>query len=908
MSRRPRAASRAALDERLVRAGLAWLQPADRERFGDELALCYRERRREAVTRGAAAVLGLLASELLGLARLALGRRWPSRWARRTARHLGLGPPRPVRATMRHLLADLRFSVRAFARRPAMTLLAALSLALGVGASTAMFSVVDTVLVRPLPFPEPERLVSVYPTTPSLEGHPTLGGMADRATFSLPEVWTVREQQSSFEHLGAYLWSSTTLSSDGPAERLFEGVITPGLLEALGVTPIAGRLLDSEADDPRQGARTVMLSEGRWRSRFAADPGVIGSTLVLDDEPFTVVGVLPRTVEAAVLDVDVWQLVTGTPADGNIGNHNVAGAIGRLREGVTPEQARGELATILGAIPDHGDHGASVFPRLVDQTRSVRPALLVLIAGAVVLLLVGCANTALILLGQGLDRQQELAVRGALGAGRPRLVGQLLAESSLVTLLGAVGGVALAGALTQVLLAFAPEGVPRLEEAAIDGRVLAVGLGIAALCGTVFGLAPAFGLSRPDLASAMGGQRGTSAGRSWLQDGLVVGELTLATLLLVSAALLGRTLAALNGVDPGFDSEELVAVRLAPPFQRLQQEDEEAFYGAVDAYFQRLVDEIAALPEVEAVAVTSVMPLTGDRGNNDVMPEGWDPETDGSLLAERRFVSIGFFETVGTRIVDGRPFDTRDDRADAAPAVIVSQGLARRVWGDESAVGKRMSFWGREPATIVGVAADVRDESLQSPTAYAFYAPARQVGPQTGSLIVRSHADPSQLGDAIRQRVFAFDPDVPVSSVTPFEQLIGDSTSSQRYRARLMGAFGALAALFAMLGVYGLTARSVARRTREMGIRVALGAARSQVMRLVLARGLGLAAVGAGLGLVVSLFATRAVEGFLFGVSRLDPVSLVGIALVIAAGSLVACLPPSRRATRVDPTVALRDS
>jgi putative ABC transport system permease protein len=908
MSRDSHAAARPALDERLVRLGLAWLPAGDRERFGEELALCYRERREEAAPRGGAAVVALLARELSGLARFALGRRWPARWARRTAHHLGFGPPRPVRRAMRNLFADLRHSLRAFVRRPAMTLLAALSLALGVGASTAMFSVVDTVLVRPLPFPEPERLMSVYPTTPSLEGHPTLGGMAERATFSLPEVWTVREQQSSFEHIGAYLASSTTLSSDGPAERLYEGVLTPGVLEALRVVPIAGRLLDPEADDPRQGARSVMLGEGLWRSRFAGDPAVVGSTLVLDDEPSTVVGILPRTFGAAVLDVGLWRLINGTPEDGNIGNHNVAGAIGRLRPGVTPEQARGELATILGAIPNHGDHGASVFPRLEDSTRSVRPALLVLIAGSFVLLLVGCANTALILLGQGLDRKQELAVRGALGAGRIRLVGQLLGESTLVTVLGAIGGVLLAAGLTQVLLAFAPEGVPRLEEAAVDARVLAVGLGVAVLLGTAFGLAPAFGLSRPDLSSAMGSNRGSSSGRSWLQDGLVVGELALATLLLVSAALLGRTLVALNGVDPGFDSDELVAVRLAPPFQRLQQDDEAAFYAAVDGYFQSLVDEIAALPEVEAVAVTSVMPLTGDRGNNDVLPEGWDPEVAGVLLAERRFVSVDFFETVGTRIVDGRPFDSRDDRSDAAPAVIVSQGLARRVWGNESAVGKRLSFWGRDPATIVGVAEDVRDEALQTTTDYAFYAPARQVGPQTGSLIVRSHADPTQLGDAIRQRVFAFDPAVPVTSVTPFTQLIGDSSSSQRYRARLMGAFAALAALFAMLGVYGLTARSVARRMREMGIRVALGAGGSQVMRLVLQRGLKLAAVGAGLGLLLSLYATRAVESFLFGVGRLDPVSLVGIAVVVATGSLLACLPPSRRATRVDPTVTLRDS
>jgi predicted permease len=899
------------LDERVLGVCLRLLPAGDRADFGEELVECWRERRREAELGGRAALGVAAVREAFGIARFAVGRRFPSRWSRRTARRLGSGPKRPLRTTMTQLISDLRFSLRAFARRPAMTLLAALSLALGVGASTAMFSVIDTVLVRPLPFAEPESLVSVYPTAPSMQGHPTLGAMAERATFSLPEVWTVSEQESVFDGFGAFLWSATTLSADGRPERLTEGLLTPGVLEALRVVPLAGRLLDRTADDPESGARSVMLSEGTWRGRFAADPGVVGASVTLDDEPYTIVGVLPREVEIAVFDADLWRLITGSPSDDGIDNHNVAGALARLRSGTAIEQAQAEVARILGAIPEHFDHGASVFPRLEDQTRSVRPALLVLIAGSIVLLLVGCANTALILLGQGLDRRQELAVRGALGAGRGRLIGQLAVESSVVTLLGAAGGVLLAAGLTQMLLAFAPQGVPRLEEAALDGRVLAFGITLAVVSGTLFGLAPAFGLSRPDLASAMGSNRGSSAGGSRLQDALVIGELALATVLLVSAALLGRTLMALNGVDPGFDSEQLVAVRLAPPFQRFDRSDEQAWRGAVDAYYTNLVDEIAALPSVEAVAVTSVMPLTGDRANNDVMPEGWDVEREGErLIAERRFVSVGFFETVGTRIVDGRPFDARDDRADAAPAVIVSAGLARRAWGDESAVGKRMSFWGREPATVVGVAEDVRDESLHSPTTYAFYAPARQVGPQVGSLIVRvrSSLDPGRLGDEIRQRVAAVAPDVPVTSVTPFVHLIGDSTGSQRYRARLMTAFGALAGLFAMLGVYGLTARAVTRRTREMGIRVALGALGPQVMGLVLRRGLLLAALGAGIGLAISVFATRVVEGLLFGVSRLDPVSLVGIAVIIAAGSIVACLPPSRRATRVDPTVALRDS
>jgi putative ABC transport system permease protein len=673
---------------------------------------------------------------------------------------------------------------------------------------------------------------------------------------------------------------------------------------------VAGRLLDPVADDPAQGARAVVLSEGRWRSRFAADPQVVGRTLVLDDQPYTVVGVAPRALGPAVMNVDLWRLITGSSSDDGIGNHNVAGAIGRLRAGTTRDQARDQVARLLAAIPEHGDHGASVFPRLQDRTRNVRPALLLLVAGALLLLLVGCANTSLILLGQGLDRSRELAVRGALGAGRGRLVGQLLADTTVVTVLGALGGVLAAAGLLSLLVAIAPQGVPRLDDAALDTRALAFGLGLAALSGALFGLAPALGLSRPDLVRSLAGARGATPGRSRLQDGLVVGELALATLLLVSAGLLGRTLAALDSLDPGYDVDQLTAVRLAPPFERLRQEgqDPAAFAGAVDAYFQRFVDAVASLPEVEAVAVTSVMPLTGDRNNNDVLPEGWDPEVDGDLIAERRFVSVGFFETAGIELVEGRVFEAIDDRQDAASTVVVSRGLARRAWGEESAVGQRLAFWGRDPATVVGVVEDVHDEELGTSTELAFYAPGRQVnGAQTGSLVVRSSADPAQLGQAIRRAVAEVDADVPVTEVTPFTRLVGDATSSQRYRARLMTAFGVLAVSFAMLGVYGLTARSVVRRTREMGIRLALGAERHRVVRLVLARGLGLAAAGAALGLLAALFATRWLDSFLYGVGRLDPVSLVAAGAVVTAGSLLACLPPSRRAVRVDPTETLRD-
>lgn len=906
--------------EALFRAGLLLLPRDFRARWKPDLLDVFRERQARARRRFTVAILpALWIYELAGLARSALAARRPDAWTRRTAPRSGSGRapadrspgarsrgPFTYGTLMTQLTSDLRFAARTFARRPGMSLLAVASLSLGIGASTAMFSVVDSVLLKPLPYEAPEELARVYTSNPQWADHPTLSGAALRGIFSAPEFFWVQENQRVFEHLGGYFaWGGATLSGDGPAEELDLVRATPGLLEALAVRPLVGRAFTDE-DDPEGGARSVLLTEALWTERFGRDRSVVGTTLRLDDEPFTVIGVLPRSVEVATSEADAWVLVTASTAGGGWQNHSMSGVVGRLRDGVTLEQAREDVTRLLAEAPEVHGHGGSVFPALEDATRGVRAPLLVLIAGAFLLLAVGCGNVAALLLGAGIDREQEIAVRGALGAGRGRLARQLLTESLVLAGVGALGGVALAAGLSEVLLDLAPPGVPRIGEVALDARVLGFAVAVSVAGGVLFGMVPALGLSRPDLGAMINSARGTTAGRGRIQGAVVVGELALATVLLVSAALLGRTLFALNSVDVGLDPEGLYEVRMAVPFHRFDSGDGEADADALETYFGEIVEAVRTTPGVGAVAVTSKTPLGAGRANNNVYPEGWDPAAeDEELIAERRFVSDGYFGTLGIELVEGRDFEAADNRADAAGVMVISEGLARRAWPEEPAVGKQVSFWGFEPYTVIGVATDLHDERLERETTYAFYVPWRRLG-QIGNLMVRLDGDPGTVLPAVRARIAAVDPSLPVTAMRSFEEIVATAVSDQRYRARLMVAFALMAALFALMGVYGVVARSVARRTREVGIRIALGAKRLDVHSLVLIQGFRLAVFGGALGLAGSAWATRFLEEMLFGVEAMDVATMAAIAVLVGAASLVASVPPSRRATRVDPTEALR--
>jgi putative ABC transport system permease protein len=799
---------------------------------------------------------------------------------------------------MDNLKNDVRFALRTFIKRPGVALLSVITLSLGIGASTAMFSVVQSVLLKPLPYPEVDRLVSVYPGWPAMRDHPTAGEMAERGTWSWPEFFGVAENESVFELFAAYEGRGLTLTGDGPAQRVNGAHATWRLFPLLGANPVAGRLFTIEDSEE---SRITILSHGTWRDRFGGDPAAIGQSVILNDESFQIVGVLPPDFEISGVDAAFWLPRVGSFTDGGLGNHGGTRAVARLAPGVTLDQARDEVTGIFGSIlpADHGEHIASIFPRQADETRSARPVILIMLAASALLLLVACGNTAALLVGAGIDREREFALRGAIGAPRSRIVSQLLVESSVLAVLSVGGGVIAASGLSRLMLYLAPTAVPGLDQASLDGTVLGFAVLTALIFGIGFGMIPALSVSKVDLASSMGSGR-TTGKRARLQSALVVGEIGVACMLAVSGLLLTRTVAALDSVDPGLAYHELAAVAVAIPYQRFRSADGETDDAALRSYQLTLLSEIEAVPGVRSVAATSAPPFSSWRGNNNVLPEGWDRDAATPPMAERRFVTPGFFNTAGIELKEGRAF-TADDAQPGAPWVIViSEGLASLGWPDGSALGSMMNYWGRE-ATVVGVARNVRDESLEYATELAFYAP-----DVSGQLLVRAEGDPAALLPSIRERIWSFDEGLPVLVSSSVEDMVLESTAAQRYRARLMGVFAIMAALLALLGIYGVTSRSVSRRTREIGIRVALGAGQKSVWQMVSLQAIRLAFIGAVVGIVGARLMAGVIQSFLWGVSPGDGLTTVVVITAMPLFAVLAAVLPARRATRVDPLEALR--
>lgn len=835
-------------------------------------------------------------SPMLAAGRLGLALERGVRVARR-----GLGP-RLGGVFLESVFTDLQLAMRSLRHRLAFAVTAAVTIALGIGASTAMFSVVNAVLLRPLEYPDPERLVSIYPSNPDDLDDLALG--FHRGPFSWPEFFAVREQQTSFTGVAAYRSMSGTLAGDGPPERLRIHETNFELFQILQVSPALGRLFT--ADDDPTAEPVALLAAGFWRNRFGADSAIVGRSIQIDDRALRVVGVLPDGFRVGTRRSELWIPMVGSSSDRGWGVHNITGAIARLAPGVSIEQAQDEMAGIIraSAPPDHGTHGALVYARLADETRSFRTPLVALIAGAFLLLAVACGNVAAILLGAGIDREHELAVRVALGASPRRIARQLLTESVLLSLVGGSGGVVAATLGMQMLLRLAPEGIPRVDTAGIDGTVLLFSVLVATAAGLAFGLVPAAVLSGTEPARVVNVSRGTTRRRARMHTAVVVAELALATVLMVSGALLTRSLFALNRVDPGFEREGLLAVTLAIPMQRYSDDPEGL--TAVDSDFQRIVDEIRALPAVREVGVTSNTPLSPSRGNNKVLPEGWPPGPDAGLLAEFRFVSVDYLTTMRIPILEGRGFDERDDRVSSPHTTIISEGLARRAWPGESAIGKRIGM-NAEMHVVVGVIGTLRDERLDVPTELAYYVPMRQAfGAQVGDLVIRTSGNPVQSIPAIRDRVSSLYDDLPITRMAPLVDLMSDSVGPERYRARLMAVFAVFAAVFATLGIYGVVARAVAQRARETAIRIALGAEHWVVLRTVLRRGLGIGAVGGVVGILLSMFAARYLDELLYEVSVFDPVMIAGIGAVVGIASVFASLPPALRAARTDPMVVMR--
>jgi predicted permease len=812
---------------------------------------------------------------------------------------------------METLRQDVAFALRNFSRRKAFTSLVLGTFGLGVAATTAMYSVVDAVLVRPIHAPQPDRIASIYPTFPSWLSNERLAAWWDRGTFTWPGYLEYKRTQRSFAIVAGYTWGTSTLVTDGAPERIGVGNATPEVFSILGARPVVGRLL--APDDP---ATVTVLSYDFWQSRYGGDPGVVGKHVTLGSRAYAIVGVLAPGFEmtrywheADVIDAALWRPIVSDGSDNYGPRNGFLSTFGRLRPGVTMEQASAEAARLIpqAMVGQDVKIGGRVVERIADQTSTFREPLLILIGASIVLLFAACASVAAMLVGAGMDREPELAVGAALGAGRGRLVRQLVTEGVLLGIAGGTFGIALATLLLKVLILIAPSRMPGLANASIDARILGVALAVSIGFALLFTIAPALVLSRVRLAGTAAAARVVRGGRGRLQQTLIVAELALATLLLLGAGLLTRTMHRLATVDPGFSPEGLIAVRVSPSSGKFTDSNNPSGVNArIAAYYAGLSDALRRIPGVQDVATAAVMPFSGDAGSNEVAPEGFTPRTGEVLDAERRPVSPNYFDVMKMHIVAGRGFTPDDNREDARRVVVVNVEMVRRYWPGTSGVGKRLDFWKRD-WTVVGVVRDTRESNLRGDRSTKFYVPANLLGSPGGSLLLRITGDAATIMRAVRPTLASFDPRLLVGDIAMMRTRMGETVAEQRYRMRLMLSFSVLALVFAIAGVYGVLNRSVARRRRELGIRAALGAMGRDVVMMLLRHSLVLGAIGVSIGLVAGYFGTSVLESTLYDTQRNDPLTVLVIGAVVLGLSLVAAWQPANRAAKVDPMEVLRE-
>jgi putative ABC transport system permease protein len=808
---------------------------------------------------------------------------------------------------MERLLRDLRYALRVLARRRGLTAAAVLCLALGIGATTVVFSFVDAVLLRPLPYPQPERVMMIW--------NHFLGKDLPAIPSSGHEFEDHRRDDRAFDAIaGALPWNFNLTTGSGDPERIVGGRVSAALFDVLGTETRTGRTW-SEAEERGQ-ATLAVLGHDLWQRRFGGDPDVVGTTLELDGAPYEVIGVLREDFRFPVFEADLWVPFTPNPAVPR--RARGVRLIGRLAPGVDAAQAQAELDRIAAQwqeqypdlYPADAGWGIHLQPIRELLTGEVRPLLLALFAAVLLVLLIACANVANLLLAQAAARGKEISLRTALGAGRGTLVRQLLTESLLLGVAGGVLGVVFAFFGQRALVALDLGEVPRLAAVAIDGRVLAFAVAVSLVTGLLFGLAPAWSAFRPDLVENLkeGGRSGSMAGaRSPLRSALVVAEIALALVVLVGAGLMLRSFQRLSAVDPGFRTEGLLTAELALSPRAYPTPERR-----MDLY-RRLLERLDASPQVRRTALASNLPLSpGLSGSPQV--EGWEPRAgETELVVGYQVVSPSYFEVLGLERVDGRLFDETDD-AQGARVAIVDDELARRWWPGGSAIGRRVSLPGLMPPgewlRVVGVVRSLAIEGVSDLPERRLYLPYPQLPTGTLEVVARTAAAPLAAAPALRQTVWSLDPQVPIPKLRDMEAALRESIARPKVNAVLFTVFAAIALLLASLGVYGVMAYSVSQRTREIGVRMALGSDRGRALGLVLRRGMLLTAAGLLLGWGVAVLLGRTLESTLAGltyeVSPTDAVTLLGVPAVLAAVAFLACWLPARRATKIDPTEALR--
>jgi putative ABC transport system permease protein len=809
---------------------------------------------------------------------------------------------------MQQLIQDLRYAVRGLIKRPGFTFIAVMTLALGIGANSAIFSVVDGVLLRSLPLPDSKSLYAIHRGAAIFNRYD--------APLSYPQFQDVVQQTRSFQSIGAWVDSDANFSGSGTPERVMLRIVMPSLLPTLGVDTVRGRnFLPEETTKGRD--RVALITYGLWQRRFGGADDTVGKSVYLDNTEYQIVGILPRDFQFEA-PVDLWVPLTTTDPEINVRNSHFLRAIGRLRPGVTEKT----IAADLDAVAKYEtDNFPDMFPASTGFAFRARPYLdsivgdvrlpLYILLGAVgFVLLIACTNVANLLLAKAAPRQREIAIRTALGARRFHLFRQLLTESILLALIAGVIGVLLAAWGTTALVALSPDSLPRAREIGFDWRVITFTAAIALTTGIVFGLVPAFWGPRVELTDALKeGGRGNTGGGGTLRKSLVVIEVALSVMLLVGAGLMLRSFSLLRSVNPGFRTDHALTLRVSLPIPegRITPADEDRFVS----FFDRALARLNELPGVTAAGATNMIPLDGNGTDRLIEIEGYEPRDEADMPdAQNRQATPGWFAAMGIPLLRGRLIERSDD--DKAPRVlVVNEAFTKQYFPNGDAIGKRIRLgkltsefpWG----AIVGVVGDVRGFALEEPPLPTMYWPVAQVRATPSlAIVVRTQNDPAALASAVRDAIGEIDRAQPIYDMQTLDQLVGKSLDQRRFTLTLMVLFGVIALVLSSIGIYGVMAFAVTQRTQEIGIRMALGASAIDVLKMVVGSGMFLALIGVGVGLIGAFALTRLMASLLFGVSPTDLVTFGFVTAGLLVVALLACYIPARRATKVDPLVALR--
>jgi putative ABC transport system permease protein len=809
---------------------------------------------------------------------------------------------------METFFKDVRYAFRQLTRHPGFSLIAILALALGIGANTAIFSVVNAVLLRPLPYRAPDQLVWLWGTNP-LNDIP-------KESASYPDYNDWREQAQSFQSMAGFAKTTSILTDGtGEPERLPGAVVLGDLFGVLGVEPALGRkFLPEEFEDGK--TRVALLSYALWQRRFGGDPNVVGRQITVNANPHTIVGVLPSgfqdPIPAARNVVEVWLPLAVTEGMRNSRRGDFVSVVARLKTGIGIDAARAEMKGIAARLEKQYPNTNTAWGVIVESlhetlTGDIRPALVLLLGAVAFLLLIACANVANLLLSRASSRQREISIRAALGASRGRVIRQLLTENVLLSVTGGVMGLLIAFWGISALLALSPGNIPRLESIGIDREVLLFTLGLSLVTGLLFGLAPALTASRLNLNDALkegGRSAAEGAGGRRLRSGLAIAEIALSLVLLVGAGLLIRSFVHLQQVQPGFNPQHLLSVELSLPRAKYTEEQATPF-------FDQLLSRIVAQPGVEGATIATDLPLAGGSDFLAFAVEGrLTAPTDRTPDAESRVVSPDYFRTLQIPLRSGRLLSDRDVKG-VPDAVVINETLARKYFAGQDPLGKRITFGDPQTEkvdwyTIVGIVGDVRGTRLNEEPYAQVYSSFRQTPRRSFTLIVRTAGEPTAILGSVREQIWALDRQQPLYNVRTVEQVMAQAIARPRFNMLLISILAGVALVLAAVGIYGVISYSVSQRTHEIGVRMALGASASDVLKLVVGQGMLLAGIGLGVGLIAAFAVTRIMSSLLFAVSATDPLTYFGLALLLGAIAFLACYIPARRATKVNPVTALR--